>query len=127
MTNSRAKGSRTERELARELNKEMGWSARRTAQTCGKFGDADIHIPELPQVLVESKAVQTLNVVAAMNRAVEDAAAAGKLPVLCHKKNRTPWLLTIRLSDLRLFMEMVDQSKSMKEEAREESLQKDTT
>ena len=27
---------------------------------------------------------------------------AGKLPVLCHKKNRT-CLLTIRLSDLRLF------------------------
>jgi Holliday junction resolvase len=127
MTNSRAKGSRTERELAKELNKEMGWHARRTAQTCGKFGDADIHIPELPQVLVESKAVQTLNVVAAMNRAVEDAAAAGKLPVLCHKKNRTPWLLTIRLSDLRLFMEMVDQSKSMQEEESEELLKNGTT
>jgi len=127
MTNSRAKGSRTERELAKEINKEMGWNARRTAQTCGKFGDADIHIPELPQVLVESKAVQTLNVVAAMNRAAEDAAAAGKLPVLCHKKNRTPWLLTIRLSDLSLFMEMVEQSKSMKAEESEESLKNGTT
>ena len=127
MTNSRAKGSRTERSLAQELNKEMKWSARRTAQTCGKFGDGDIFIPELPQVLVESKAVEKLNVMQAMERAVEDAAAAGKLPVLCHKKNRTPWLLTIRLSDLSLFTEMVEQSKSMKVGESEAQLKNGTT
>lgn len=127
MTNSRAKGCRTERELAKEINKEMGWSARRTAQTCGKLGDADIFIPELPQVLMESKAVEKLNVMQAMERAVEDAAAAGKLPVLCHKKNRTPWLLTIRLSDLNLFIEMVEKSKSMKAGGSEAQLKNGTT
>jgi hypothetical protein len=68
----------------------------------------------MPQVLVESKAVERLNVPAAMARAVEDAAAAGKLPVLCHKRNRGEWLLTLRLEDLPRFSEMVELSKSMR-------------
>lgn len=116
--NSRAKGARTERELAQKMKEVFGWSqAHRTNQFCGKNGDSDVIIPELPQVFVESKAVERLNVPAAMARAVEDAAAAGKLPVLCHKRNRGEWLLTLRLEDLPRFSEMVELSKSMRVEA----------
>jgi Holliday junction resolvase len=115
--NSRAKGARTERELSQKMKEVFGWEAHRTNQFCGKNGDSDVIIPELPQVFVESKAVERLNVPAAMARAVEDAAAAGKLPVLCHKRNRGEWLLTLRLEDLPRFSEMVELSKSMRLEA----------
>ena len=108
--NSRAKGSRTERELSHKLHEVCGWTARRTAQACGKFGDSDVVVPEIPRLLVESKAVERLNVVAAMARASEDAAASEKLPMLCHKRNRTEWLVTVRLADLPEISRLVSMS-----------------
>ena len=112
--NSRAKGARTERELAKKLEEVMGWKARRTQQFCGAAGDSDVVVMNVPQLFVESKSVERLNVVAAMDQAVQDAKAAGKLPCLCHKRNRTEWLVTVRLTDLPLFAEMIQQSRSMK-------------
>ena len=112
--NSRAKGARTELELAKKLQELFGWKARRTQQYTGTAGDSDVLVLELPQVFVESKAVEKLNVHQAMARAVEDAAAAGKLPVLCHKKNRTGWLVTLRIEDLTLLSSMVEAAKSMR-------------
>ena len=117
--NSRAKGARTELELAKKLQELFGWKARRTVQFCGKLGDADVLIPEIPQVLVESKAVEKLNIHAVMERAAEDAKAKGKLPVVMHKKNRTGWLVTVRLEDLPVFSAMIEASKCMREAANE--------
>jgi Holliday junction resolvase len=114
--NSRTKGARTERELAQKLREELGWQARRTQQFCGLAGDSDVVVMNVPQLFIESKNVQKLNVSQAMAKAVEDAKAAGKLPCLCHKKDRQEWLLTVRLSDLRLLSEMVVQSQSMRME-----------
>lgn len=113
--NSRAKGARTERELSKKLEEVMGWKARRTQQYCGAAGDSDVVIEELPQVFLESKAVEKLNVQAAMDRAAEDAAAEGKIPVLAHKRNRKEWLMTIRLSDMPRLLQMVEIYMSMKQ------------
>lgn len=105
----------------------MGWTSHRTQQFCGKMGDADINIPEAPQLLVESKAVEKLNVHAVMERAVADAEPKGKLPVVCHKKNRTGWLVTVRLEDLPMFASMIEASRCMREAARERGSKQDTT
>jgi len=114
--NSRQKGKRTELELAHKLEEIMGWTARRTAQFCGANGDSDVTVESIPQLFVESKCVEKLNVVAAMKQAASDAKAAGKLPCLCHRRNRTEWLVTIRLTDLPLFAQMVEQSRCMRAE-----------
>ena len=119
MVNSRAKGCRTERELSQKLEEVMGWKCHRTAQRTGIHGDSDVLVPEIPQLFVESKAVEKLNIHAAMERAVKDAKPLGKVPVVCHKKNRTGWLLTLRLEDLRLFTAMVEASKCMRAAASE--------
>ena len=114
--NSRQKGKRTELELAHKLEEIMGWTARRTAQFCGSNGDSDVTVESIPQLFVESKCVEKLNVVAAMEQAVSDAKAAGKLPCLFHRRKRTEWLVTIRLTDLPLFAQMVETSRCMREE-----------
>ena len=114
--NSRQKGKRTELELAHKLEEVMGWKARRTAQFCGSNGDSDVIVENIPQLFLESKSVERLNVVAAMEQAVSDAKAAGKLPCLCHRRKRTEWLVTIRLTDLSLFAQMVEQSRCMRAE-----------
>ena len=116
---SRQKGKRTELQLAHKLEEVMGWKARRTQQNNGAAGDSDVVIEELPQVFLESKAVEKLNVQAAMDRAAEDAAAEGKIPVLAHKRNRKEWLMTIRLSDMPRLFQMVEIYMSMKQEESE--------
>lgn len=103
--NSRAKGSRTERELCQALKQIFGWDARRSQQFAGKAETADLVIPQMPGLFVESKAVEKLSVHPVMMRAVQEAGS--KLAVLAHKKNRTGWLLTMRLEDAPAFVEMV--------------------
>jgi len=122
--NSRAKGARTELELAKKLQELFGWKSHRTAQRTGKMGDADINIPEAPQLLVKSKAVEKLNIHLTMERAAEDAKAKGKLPVVCHKKNRTGWLVTVRLEDLPMFASMIEASRTMRAAANESGSEK---
>ena len=115
--NSRQKGCVGERQMAQEIERVMGWTANRTAQHCGDAGDSDISIHQLPQVFAEVKRVEKLNVQAAMDKAAEQAEAAGKIPVLFHRRNRTPWLVTLKLDQLPKFYEMMESAKSMKEEA----------
>lgn len=98
-TNSRQKGKRGERDAANALRRLFGWTARRTQQFKGTADSADVEVAETPEVFWEVKREEQLNVV----RAVEAAAATAgeKLPVLLHRRNRTPWLVTVRLADLR--------------------------
>ena len=110
MVNSRAKGARAERELASTLKELFGWNARRTAQFCGNAGDSDVEIEELPDVFVEAKMVEALSIVPTMRKAVEQC--NGKLPVVCHRKVRSEWLLTVRLTDLTALAKMICQLES---------------
>jgi hypothetical protein len=69
----------------------------RGQQYCGAAGNADVVCPELPWAHFEVKGVQNLNVLNAMKQAVNDAGT--KTPVVAHKKNGEPWLVTMLADD----------------------------
>lgn len=93
--NSREKGCKGERELTKIL-RDYGYTARRGQQYSGANGDADV--VGIPGVHIECKRVERLNIHDAMNQAVRDA-REGEIPVVMHRKNRTEWLVTMRLED----------------------------
>ena len=95
MTNSRAKGAAGEREFAAYL-RDRGHFARRGQQYAGGNDSPDV-VTDLP-LHFEVKRVQRLNIVDAIKQAVQDA-PAGKAPVVAHRRNREPWLITLRADD----------------------------
>ena len=106
--NSRAKGARAERDLSSFLREKLGWTARRTAQRMGKSGAAsDVVVEEVPGLHLECKMVERLNLEKAMEQAVRDC--LNKIPVVCHRKCRGEWMLTVHLKDLRQLSLMVVQ------------------
>ena len=95
MTNSRQKGARAERMLAHRLT-DLGFPSRRGCQFSGKNGDADV--VGVPNVHIECKNVQNLNLRKAMEQSIRDA-REGETPMVFHKKDRQPWLVTMSLED----------------------------
>lgn len=93
--NSRQKGKRGELELSK-LFREHGFDARRGQQYSGLEGDADV--VGLPGIHVECKRVEALNLYAAMEQAVRDH-REGEAPVVFHRKNGKPWLVTMNFED----------------------------
>lgn len=93
--NSKQKGARFERQLA-GLLREHGFESRRGQQYCGANGDADVI--GVPGVHIEAKAVEKLNIHEAMEQSVSDA-RDGETPVVIHKKNRKPILVTMLFDD----------------------------
>lgn len=101
MKNSRQKGARGEREFA-ALCRQEGYSCRRGQQYSGIEGQ---DVVGLPHIHVEVKRVERLNVYDAIAQAVRDA-KDGKLPIVAHRKNHHPWLITMRAEDwFRLYRE----------------------
>ena len=96
----REKGKRGERMLVRFL-RDRGYECRRTAQYCGKTGDAS-DVVGLPGLHIECKFVENLNVRKALAQAIHDA-VNGLIPVVFHKKSNEEWLVTMRAED---FMEI---------------------
>lgn len=92
----REKGKRGERELA-NLLKSYGFDCSRGQQYCGINGNADVI--GLPGIHIECKRVERLNVVEAMEQAVNNADGADDVPAVFHRKNGTGWLVTMRLND----------------------------
>lgn len=95
MVNSRQKGARFERTLA-NLLKKYGYDCRRGQQYCGANGDADV--VGLPNIHIEAKAVESLNLYKAMEQSQADA-MEGELPAVFHKKNNRPILVTMEFKD----------------------------
>ena len=93
--NSRAKGAVGERELA-NLLKKFGYECRRGQQFCGANGDADV--VGLPDIHIECKRVEKLNLETAYNQSSSDA-REGEIPVVMHRKNRQNWMVTMSLED----------------------------
>jgi Holliday junction resolvase len=93
--NSRAKGKRGELALARKI-REHGLAARRGQQYSGANGDADVI--GLPGIHIECKWVERLNIWDAYDQANRDA-KRGEIPIVCHKKNGTKWLVSMDLDD----------------------------
>jgi len=98
---SQRKGAEGERELAAIL-RGYGYDIVRGGSL--SFGD----VPDLvgvPGLHIECKRVERLNVPEAMQQAIRDSERFHDgLPALFHRRNRQPWLVTLRLEDfMRLF------------------------
>ena len=93
---SQRKGADGERELA-ALLREYGYNIERGG-SCS-FGEVpDIY--GLPGVHCEVKRVERLNVSEAMSQAIRDSERLHDgSPTLFHRRSRSPWLVTMRLSD----------------------------
>jgi Holliday junction resolvase len=90
MVNSKRKGAVGEREFSK-LCQEHGYRARRGQQYNGLEGEDVVGIPG---VHVEVKRVEKLNIHDAMQQSVRDA-DPGTIPIVAHRKNNTPWLVTM--------------------------------
>ena len=97
--NSKQKGARFERQLASKL-REYGYDARRTAQYCGKSGDAS-DVVGLPGLHIEAKHQESMRLYEWMAQAKRDAAAGGgnALPAVFHKRNNCAILVTMELEN----------------------------
>lgn len=97
--NAKRKGSQGERELA-ALLQSRGLEARRNDQRyVGGLHNPDIALTMGGHdVHVEVKRVERLNIQEAMNQAIRDADGQA-MPVVAHRRNRGPWLVTMRLED----------------------------
>ena len=95
--NAKAKGSAGERELAEYLTR-AGYPAHRNNQRfIGGAGNPDITAHGLERLHIEVKRVERLNISEAMRQAEHDA--GDKIPVVIHRRNREPWLITMHLDD----------------------------
>lgn len=95
MINSKKKGKTGELELAKVL-RDYGFKCRRTQQYAGKTEES-ADIVGLPFIHIECKRVEKLNIYEAIGQAVRDAKL--RLPAVFHRKNRSEWLVTMRLED----------------------------
>lgn len=93
--NSRSKGARGEREVAKIL-RDYGYDCRRGQQYSGANGDADV--VGLPGIHIEVKRRERLDIYSAISQAVRDA-REGEKPTVFHRKNDCEWLVTMRLGD----------------------------
>jgi len=94
--NSRQKGARGEREWAAYC-RSQGYECRRTAQYCGKTGDAS-DVVGLPGVHIEVKRVERLDLYGAMSQAIRDSANKD-FPIVAHRRNNCDWLVTMRADE----------------------------
>ena len=97
MKHPKRKGSAGERELAAILTAH-GFPARRNDQFgIGGFDNPDVEAEGLEDFHFEVKRVERLNLEEAMQQAEADA--AGRVPVVVHRRNRRPWRVTLNLHD----------------------------
>lgn len=93
---SQRKGAEGERELA-ALLREQGFRIQRGGSL--SFGTAP-DLVGLPGVHMEVKRVERLNLSQAMAQAVRDSERfQDGAPAVFHRRNREPWLVTMRLPD----------------------------
>ena len=94
--NSKAKGKNGELEFVK-VCKEYGFDdCRRSQQYAGINNDADV--VGLPDVHIEVKRVERLNVDNAIEQALKDK-AEDEMPIVAHRKNNKKWLITMTADD----------------------------
>jgi hypothetical protein len=104
--NSRRKGKVGELEARDRWNSLLPRAnARRAQQHSGSESASDLISPGTPNLWLEVKRVQALNIHATMAKSLEQCGSLA--PVILHRKNDTEWLLTIRLDDVREFATQV--------------------
>lgn len=98
--NIKRKGNRGEFELAGILRDHGIDACRNDQYMVGGRGNPDVYAEICGQPLhVEVKRAERLNVNEAMHQAMRDA-ESGYLPVVAHRRNREPWLVTVPLLPL---------------------------
>lgn len=100
---SREKGKRFERQIAGYF-RDWGYDTHRTAQYRGNTGDAG-DVEGLPYIHIEAKAQERMTLYDWYEQSSNDARAANnnEIPVVIHKQNNKPILVTMSLPH---FMEM---------------------
>ncbi len=94
MINSKKKGAAGEREFANYC-KNLGFDVRRTAQYNGKELDSKADVVGIPGIHIEVKRVEKLNIDNAVEQAIRDSKGHDDLPIVAHRKNGKPWLITM--------------------------------
>lgn len=90
------KGADGERELAAILQ-QHGYDCTRGGSL--SFGEVP-DLSGLPGIHIEVKRVERLNIGEAMEQSIRDSERMlDGMPTLFHRRNRRPWLVTMRLSD----------------------------
>ena len=93
---SQRKGRGGEKELSEVLNAYGYSTSPGGALNFGKEPD----VSGLPNIHIECKRSERLNLTDAMRQAVTDAKRFGDgVPTVFHRKNRQPWYVTMRLQD----------------------------
>lgn len=95
MVNGRQKGASFERQIANYF-KGKGYDTHRGIQYRSGMEEADV--VGLEGVHLELKRVENLNLQKAMEQSIRDA-KDGEMPVVIHKKNRQPIMVTMLLDD----------------------------
>ncbi|MGM9601130.1 MAG: hypothetical protein ACI3VX_02185 [Faecousia sp.] len=104
---SQRKGADGERELA-ALLRQHGYEIERGGSL--SFGEVP-DLVGLPGIHIEVKRVERLNVPEAMNQAIRDADRfRDGAPAVFHRRNRQPWLVTMRLMDWLALYKSTDQN-----------------
>jgi Holliday junction resolvase len=100
MINSNRKGRDGEEELVRKIREQGFPRIRRSQQYCGKSGES-ADLIGLPNIHIECKRVEKLNIFEAIKQAIRDVLHSGtsKLACVFHRKNRERWLVTMTLED----------------------------
>jgi len=93
--NSRQKGARYEREIARYLD-ENGFPSHRGQQFSGGKDSPDVVSPDFP-LHIEAKFVERLDLYGAMTQSIRDA--GDKPPSVIHRRKNSESLITMRLED----------------------------
>ena len=94
---SRNKGKVGERELARELSRIFGVTARRGVQFQGGPDSPDV-VVDIPDLHIECKRTERFRLYESLEQAISDAKE--KIPVVLHRANKKPWVAVVRLTDL---------------------------
>lgn len=96
---NRRRGANAERELANLLRDTYGIDCKR-----GQVFNHQSDIVGIPGIHPEVKRVERLNVYEAMAQAICEAGIRQDgVPVVFHRRNRTDWLVTMRLEDFMQF------------------------
>jgi Holliday junction resolvase len=109
---SKAKGKRGERELAAQLARVLGVTARRGVQFQGSPDSPDV-VTSIPDIHIECKRSERIRLYEALDQAVGDAGTE-KIPLVCHRQNNQPWVVVVRLDDLPKLVEILHNHTNLK-------------
>ncbi len=106
--NSKQKGKTGELEACRDIENALclpSHTLHRSAQFCGKDGQsADIR--GIEGIHFEIKRTERIQIYDAMEQAVSDCKPEN-VPTVVFRRNHSPWMVTIQLSDLKKFAQAI--------------------